>query len=122
MAALGLEMETVSYVKPKSSRDESRLGLSGHIHEAVGSLALTGVLTRLGVAGAGVSIAGAARHWKRRPTVRWTAVAAGIALAAAAAEAERFTTRSLRPRAIGLPIWEGEASHNDHAEPFGPPE
>ncbi len=78
MAALGLGMRTLGYTKPKSYRDQSRLGLEGHVREALGSLALTGVLGRLGWSGAGLC----ALHSVR--AVRHSRTRAALSLAAAA--------------------------------------
>ncbi|WP_406301400.1 glycosyltransferase [Streptomyces sp. NBC_00885] len=108
MAALGLDMQTVTYVKPKSYRDDSRLGLKGHVEEAVGSLALTGVLTRFGVVGGALAaLAGV------RSRSRWFRVAAAVTAATSlgsVAAAERFNRRSLQVATTELPIFEGEAA------------
>ncbi|MFE1441616.1 glycosyltransferase [Streptomyces sp. NPDC058739] len=110
MAALGLGMRTVNYVKPKSYRDDSRLGLRGHVEEAVGSLALTGVLTRFGITGGAVAALTA-----RRSRSRLARTAAGVTAVAAlgsVAAAEWFNRRSLRVATTELPIFEGEAAHD----------
>ncbi|WP_405604826.1 glycosyltransferase [Streptomyces sp. NBC_01410] len=108
MAALGLDMQTVTYVKPKSYREDSRLGLKGHVEEAVGSLALTGVLTRFGVVGGALAaLAGV------RSRSRWFRVAAVVTAATSlgsVAAAERFNRRSLQVATTELPIFEGEAA------------
>ncbi|MGW1492269.1 glycosyltransferase [Streptomyces sp. NPDC002402] len=108
MAALGLDMQTVTYVKPKSYREDSRLGLKGHVEEAVGSLALTGVLTRFGVVGGALAaVAGV------RSRSRWFRVAAAVTAATSfgsVAAAERFNRRSLQVATTELPIFEGEAA------------
>ncbi|WP_406277496.1 glycosyltransferase [Streptomyces sp. NBC_00191] len=108
MAALGLDMQTVTYVKPKSYREDSRLGLKGHVEEAVGSLALTGVLTRFGVVGGALAaLAGV------RSRSRWFRVAAAVTAATSfgsVAAAERFNRRSLQVATTELPIFEGEAA------------
>ncbi|MFJ9739189.1 glycosyltransferase [Streptomyces sp. NPDC101166] len=113
MAALGLGMSTVTYVKPKSYRDDSRLGLRGHVEEAVGSLALTGVLSRFGLTGGALAALAGVRSGSRAGRV-----AAGLAAAAslgAVAAAERFNRRSLRVATTELPIFEGEAATADQA-------
>jgi dolichol-phosphate mannosyltransferase len=100
VAALGLGAESVLYAKPASYRHDSRLGLRGHLREAIGAFALTGVLARLSGLGAGLALLGAAAAWAGgRPG--WTAAALGAAAAgaAAAAASERFLRRSLRPEA-----------------------
>ncbi|HEV2778223.1 MAG TPA: glycosyltransferase [Actinophytocola sp.] len=95
MAALGLRMSAVPYVKRRSYRDVSRLGLRGHVEEALGSLALTGVLSRLGVTGALLgTILARVLAVRSRPAAT---VALGLAAVAAAAVgvAEDFADRSL---------------------------
>ncbi len=108
MSALGLEMAAVEYVKPASYRDDSRLGLRGHVEEAVGSLALTGVLSRLGAAGAVVGGL-LARRLRGGPA---GGVALGLAAVSAAVvvAAEVFSKRSLRTATSELPMFEGEAA------------
>lgn len=105
IAAMGLRATTRSYVKPKSGRADSRLGLSGHVREALGSLALVGVLTRF--AGAGAAVAATAAVVTRRRSLVGVAAAFG----AAGVACERFVARSLDPsRAAPLPVHEGEAA------------
>ncbi|MGR8011833.1 glycosyltransferase [Streptomyces hypolithicus] len=108
MAALGLGMRTVTYVKPRSYREDSRLGLRGHVEEAVGSLALTGVLSRFGAMSAAAAALAGARSRSRGPRAV-AAVAAAVSLGSVAA-AERFNRRSLRIATTELPIFEGEAA------------
>jgi glycosyltransferase involved in cell wall biosynthesis len=107
MAALAWPMVAVHYVKPRSYRDGSRLGLRGHVEEAVGSLALTGVLSRLGTAGALVCWLLARRA--RRPAAALS-LGAGIVCSAVVASAELFIRRSLRTAATELPASEGDAT------------
>ncbi|MFE9913410.1 glycosyltransferase [Streptomyces clavifer] len=110
MAALGMGMETVSYVKPKSYRDESRLGLKGHVEEALGSLALTGVLSRFGWTAAGFSAYKAARGIRRSRRLALLSLGvAGISVVGVAA-VESFNRRSLRISSNELPIFEGETA------------
>jgi len=107
MAALDLPMVAVHYVKPRSYRDDSRLGLRGHVEEAVGSLALTGVLTRLGTAGA----VGCWLLARRAPRpLAWLLRASALACSATACSAEAFTRRSLRTAVGELPMSAGEAA------------
>ncbi|TQK50245.1 dolichol-phosphate mannosyltransferase [Streptomyces sp. SLBN-118] len=108
MAALGLDMDTVTYVKPKSYRDDSRLGLKGHVEEAVGSLALTGVLTRFGVTGGALAALAGVRSRSR--WFRVAATAAAVASLGSVAAAELFNRRSLQVATTDLPIFEGEAA------------
>ncbi len=112
MSALDLRMEAVPYVKPASYRDDSRLGLRGHVEEAVGSLALTGVLSRVGGLGAVLGGAlGASLLGRSRPVgVGLLGLATVSALGTAAAEI--FIRRSLRPAAVALPMFEGESAAN----------
>ena len=104
MAAVGLRMTTVTYVKPKSYRDESRLGLRGHVEEAVGSLALTGVFTRVGTIGAALGSVGSIRARSR--TGRGLAIGTTVASVAGVVAAEWFNRRSLRLSSTELPSYE----------------
>jgi dolichol-phosphate mannosyltransferase len=113
MAALGLRMETVSYVKPRSYRADSRLGLRGHVEEAVGSLALTGVLSRLGTAGAlAGGLLGRAMVSRSRPGSALLLGALAVGSAAVVGAAELFNRRSLRTARRELPMFEGEAAYS----------
>lgn len=106
MAALGMEVEAVSYVKPASYRDDSRLGLRGHAEEAVGSLALTGFFDRLGAAGALLCTREALRL-RRSPAAAASALA-GVGLSLLTVRiAQRFRNRALSVADTALPIHEG---------------
>lgn len=98
VAALGLGATSVHYDKPASYRESSRLGFRGHMREALGSMALTGVLTRLGGAGA-ILLGGTALLpvvWRFLPGGRplRVALACGAALSAAVAVASELYTRA----------------------------
>jgi hypothetical protein len=77
------------------------------VEEAVGSLALTGVLSRLGTAGA---VAGWLLARRAPGPVATLLRGAALASAAAVASAELFTRRSLRTAATELPATEGDAA------------
>ncbi|MFE6692128.1 glycosyltransferase [Streptomyces sp. NPDC057743] len=106
LSALGMDAECVSYTKPASYRDGSRLGLRGRVEEAVGSLALTGVLSRLAATGATLAPCAALRARRARRTGALPLVGAGLCLLSLAA-AEHFTRRSLAASAAPLPLFEG---------------
>lgn len=110
MAALGLPMATVRYVKPRSYREDSRLGLRGHAEEAIGSLALTGALTRLGITGATAGAMSGLWLLGQSRITGAAMLAAAAACAAAACSAESFNRRSLRRATTGLPIFVGRSS------------
>lgn len=112
VAALGLVADSRFYVKPRSYREDSRLGLSGHVREAVGSLALTGVLPRFGWAGAAVGVpVGAVLLATGASATAAVALGAAAGCAAVAVGSQLFARRALdstRPSAI--PMFEGEPS------------
>jgi polyisoprenyl-phosphate glycosyltransferase len=96
VAALGLAAESVLYAKPASYRHDSRLGLRGHLREAIGSFALTGVLTRLAAVAAGLAlVAAAAGFASRHPEWATAALVVALASTAVAVGSERFVRRSL---------------------------
>ncbi|MGW8379823.1 glycosyltransferase [Streptomyces sp. ODS28] len=109
LAALGLGIEAVTYDKPASYRADSRLGLRGHVEEAVGSLALTGVLSRCGGTAAALGAAAAAASRLRgRSRARTAAYLAGAGMGlVAAGAAESFLRTSLTDSDTELPIFAG---------------
>ncbi|HZG04658.1 MAG TPA: glycosyltransferase [Streptomyces sp.] len=109
MSAAGMKAAAVTYVKPASYRSSSRLGLRGHVEEAVGSLALTGALGRLCAAGASLGSLGALGARASRPGRALSLAAAGASLGVWAA-AERYARRALWASEAPLPIFEGPAA------------
>ncbi len=98
VASFGLAASSVHYEKPASYRESSRMGLRGHLEEALGSLALTGALTRLGGAGA-VALGGLALlplGWDRGPVRRGLrgALLVGAAISGAAGIAGELYVRA----------------------------
>ena len=79
-------------------------GLRGHVEEAVGSLALTGVLTRIGTVGMALGVLGSAGSRSRGG--RALAIGTTVASAVGAGAAEWFNRRSLRVSRTALPIFE----------------
>ncbi|MFJ4688931.1 glycosyltransferase [Streptomyces sp. NPDC088789] len=106
LAALGLSMESVGYEKPASYREESRLGLRGHVEEGLGSLALTGALTRCAAATVAAGL-GAVALTRRGPLARGGLATAGLGLLGLGA-AEGFARRSLTDSPAPLPVHPGE--------------
>lgn len=97
VAALGLDATSVQYEKPASYRESSRLGFRGHMREALGSMALTGALTRL--AGIGVLVFGGAAllplGWRR--SVRVLLVCGAALSGAVAIASEVYVRAALAP-------------------------
>jgi polyisoprenyl-phosphate glycosyltransferase len=112
LAALDLEMGTVHYVKPKSTRTDSRLGLSGHVEEAVASLALTGVFSSFAGAGIALAASAGALARPRRRRLFSVAVAGGLLSSALLVASKLFVRRALDPNgSADLPIVEGGAAY-----------
>lgn len=117
LAALGVEMGTVSYVKSKSARDESRLGLRGHVDEAIASLALTGVFSQCARTGVGVASVVGAWKWTRHRRLSTRAVGAAALFASVLLASHMFVTRSLELEACAdLLMVEGGIAAQDSCE------
>ncbi|MFE5737141.1 glycosyltransferase [Streptomyces celluloflavus] len=118
MSAAGMDAECVTYTKPASYREDSRLGLRGHVEEAVGSLALTGVVSRLAAAGAALASGAALRARRRGRTGALPLVNAGLCLLSLAS-AEHFTRRSLAASPAPLPLFEGGTDTGESTDTTG---
>ncbi len=100
VAALGVRGATLPYAKAARRDGPSRLGLAGHVREAVAALALTGAMARLGwVAGVLFAAGATATSALGGQGAVIGALAAMAAVAAAGAiVADRLVDRALAPR------------------------